>query len=345
MLTVAFLPVYQNPYQHLLTEALGKIGVHVELLDGMPSPVWLLRERQRVQVLHLHWLYGLYMKHYLTPVRLFSFLSRLTLAQHLGFRIVWTVHNILPHHRPFPPMHAMVRRFVVQQADAMIAHCEYGRREILRRFPSQKPVYIVPHGNYAGVHPVSLTSSYARTMLEIGPKQFVYLLLGNISPYKGIESFVDAFQAHGTAHDVVLIAGRNRAPALLRQLEALAADDTRIRVYPGFIADDEMQRFLRAANVMVFCFKEVLTSGSIILGMTHGVPVIAPALGCLPELVTPAAGILYNPHEPSALAGALRQIKQMDTAKMGAEAKRIADSLCWDDIARQTAAIYRKCLG
>ncbi len=343
-LTVAFLPVYQNPYQHLLTAELEKLGVHVEHLDGMPSAAWLLRNRGRVRVLHLHWLYGLYMKHLLTPARLLAFLARFHLARHLGYRFVWTVHNILPHRQPFPPMHRLVRRLVMRRASAVIAHCEYGRREILRLFPSDVPVHVVPHGNYAGVHPVTVTRTEARAALDIEPGRFVYALLGNISAYKGVEAFVASFQAGAGPDDVALVAGRNRAPALVERLEALAAADPRLRIHAGFIPDDAMQCYLLASDVAVFCFREVLTSGSVLLAMTYGLPVIAPARGCLPELVTPEAGLLYDPDDPAALGQALRRIKNLDAAQMGAEARRIADELRWGDIARQTAAVYRACL-
>ena len=145
--------------------------------------------------------------------------------------------------------------------------------------------------------------------------------------------------------DIALIAGRNRAPALVQRLEALSAVDPRMHVNAGFIADDAMPCYLQAADVAVFCFREVLTSGSVILAMTYGLPVITPARGCLPELVTPAAGLLYDPDDPDALGWALRHIKKLDTKQMGVEAQKIAKALCWEDIAQQTAAIYRECIG
>jgi beta-1,4-mannosyltransferase len=343
-LRIAFLPVYQNPYQHLLTRALQQIGVEVEHLGNMPSAAWLLRRRGQVQVLHLHWLYGLYMRHYLTPVRLGAFLSRFLLAQQLGYRIVWTVHNIMPHRQPFPPMHRMVRRFVMKRADAVIAHCEFGRREICRQFTRDKATYVVAHGNYVGVHSLTLTREEAREALGLESRSFVYLLLGNISRYKGIHSFADAFLQIAELDDIAVIAGRSRDHTLVRELRCLSAADPRIKVHTGFIPDDEMQRFLLAADVMVFCFREILTSGSVILGLSYGLPVIAPSLGCLPELVAPEAGILYDPKKPTALSEALREIRIRDTAEMGARAKEAVDTLRWDDIAQQTAGIYRTCL-
>lgn len=343
-LTVAFLPVYHNPYQHLLTAALQKTDVQVEHHDRMPSTAWLIRQRQRVDVLHMHWLYGLYMRRYLTPFTWTTFIARFLLARRLGYRIVWTAHNIVPHRMPFPPIHLAVRRLMMAQADAVIAHCEYGRDELERRFPRPGPIHVVPHGNYAGVHPITMTRTAARAALDISPGQFVYLLLGNIAPYKGIETTVETVQHGGAPDDLVLIAGRNRAPALVDRLTQIAATDHRIRLHPGFIPEDEMERYLLAGDVMVFSFEKILTSGSVILGMTYGLPIVAPAMGCLPELISPDAGILYDPDDPTALSDALSRIKTMDTQAMGAAAKAIADTLRWDDIARQTAAIYRQCV-
>jgi glycosyltransferase involved in cell wall biosynthesis len=341
-LSVAFAPVYHNPYQHLLTAALQKQNVTVHHLDGMPDLRWLRAHQGRIQILHLHWLYGLYMRHLLTPARYAAFLARFHYARRLGYKIVWTAHNILPHRMPFPPMHHYVRRLMMRQAEAVIVHCEYGRSQLLVRFPRQKPIHVIPHGNYEGVHPLTMTRQEARAQLGVGADQFVYLFLGNLSVYKGIARFITAFRAMAGPEDVALIAGRNRAPKLVARLQEEAERDGRFHVYPGFIPEERMQRYLLAGDAMVFAFDKILTSGSVILGMTYGLPIVAPALGCLPELVSAEAGILYDAAEEGALAAAMAEIKQRNTAVMGQAGQQIASQLDWDDIAAQTAAIYRQ---
>jgi beta-1,4-mannosyltransferase len=343
-LTVAFLPIYQNPYQHLLTAALARENVKVLHLDAIPSSKWLQQKRIQVKILHLHWLSGLYMQRWLTPLRIVSFLMQINYAQRLGYKIVWTAHNILPHKLPLPPVHRFIRRFIMKRADAVITHCQFGKDELLRRFPRQKPVFVVPHGNYQGVHPVNITRKQARSLLGLSDTQFVYLLIGNISPYKGIESFVQMFQKNAMDQDIVLIAGRNRAPKLVNQLQVLAAKDNRIRIYPGFIQDGDMQRYLLSADVAVFTFEDILTSGSVILALSYGLPVIAPAIGCLPELITPETGYLYDPGNCESLRSAFDQIKIADRIKMGQAAIGLMATLRWDKIAEQTVKIYQACL-
>ncbi len=60
------------------------------------------------------------------------------------------------------------------------------------------------------------------------------------------------------------------------------------------IPDDQMQVYLRAADAVVLPYRDVLSSGSAILAMTFGQPVIAPAIGCLPESLGSEGTILYD---------------------------------------------------
>lgn len=343
-LNVAFLPVYPNPYQRLLADALRPLGVTVRNLAEAPSRGRLQAMRSELAVLHLHWLYGLYMNRLGTPRRLARFLGSLRAARELGYRMVWTAHNLLPHRSTPRLLHLYVRRLIMAQADAVIAHCEYGRRALLQRFNRRGPVYVIPIGSYAGVYPISRTRAIARERLGIPDESFVYLFLGNIEAYKGLDVFVGAFQAQATPEDIALIAGRNRDEALVRRLAQQAGRDARLRLHAGFIPDEDMQDFLLSADVMVAPFSQVLTSSSVIVGLSYGLPVIVPDLGCLPELVASEAGIVYEAGDRSALAEALRLIKTSDLPAMGEAARRISENLDWSDIARRTLAVYRSVL-
>jgi glycosyltransferase involved in cell wall biosynthesis len=343
-MNVAFLPVYPNPYQRLLRDALGPHGVTVEFLEGLFDANWLRGRRGEIDILHFHWLHGLYIARSRTPFRVVDFVSRLRLARRLGYRVVWTAHNILPH-RSFPrPLHVAVRRLMMRQADAVIVHCQAGQRELLDRFPRRGPVHVIPIGHYKGVYPVTMTRGAARAALGLDASAFVYLALGNIAAYKGLERFVAAFQSVAGHDDIALVAGRNRDAALVKQLERAAAADPRLRLRASFVPDEAMQFYLLAADVMVAPFERVLTSSSVIVGLSYGLPVIAPDLGCLPELVTGDSGLIYRAGDDRALRQALIDIKRRDIQAMGATARRSADGLSWDEIGRQTAAVYEACL-
>jgi len=344
-MNIAFLPVYPNPYQHLLAGALARReAMTVAMLPGLPSPAWLRAHRpaggEPVDILHYHWLYGLYMANWRTPAQALAFLGRFRLARALGYGLVWTAHNVLPHRAAgLRPLHVAIRRLMMAAADAVIVHCEAARRELTERFSRTGPVAVIAHGNYAGVYPTPDRTT-ARQQLALPPDSFVYLSLGNIAAYKGLQGYIDIFRAAAGANDIAIIAGRNRDAAGVRRLERLAASEPRLRLSAGFVPDEQMGRYLGAADVLVAPFERILTSGSVITALSAGLPVIAPTLGCLPELIGDA-GIVYPAAQPGGLAGALAAIKTADRGHMRVRAAAIAAGLGWDDIARQTAVVYR----
>jgi beta-1,4-mannosyltransferase len=98
--------------------------------------------------------------------------------------------------------------------------------------------------------------------------------------------------------------------------------------------------FLRAADAVVLPYRDVLTSGSAILAMTFGLPVVAPRIGCLPEALD-GCSILYDPDRPPGLRAALDEALRADLRALGARAAAVAASLDWGMVGARTAAIYR----
>src|SRR5690606_36431460 len=103
---------------------------------------WLRARQGQIDILHYHWLDGLYMKRFLTPVQAIKFSSHIHLARALGYRMVWTAHNLLPHKTIILPLHSAMHRLVINNVDAIIIHCDYGRRELFSRFSAQQPVVV-----------------------------------------------------------------------------------------------------------------------------------------------------------------------------------------------------------
>jgi glycosyltransferase involved in cell wall biosynthesis len=199
-------------------------------------------------------------------------------------------------------------------------------------------------GHYGGVYPITMTRDEARAALGLAPNQFVYLALGNIAAYKGLEDFTAAFSRCAGEHDVALIAGNVLDAALVGRLRAAATREPRIHLRAEFVPDERMQLFLLAADVLIAPFSHVLTSSSVMLGLSYGLPVVAPDRGCLPELVPGEAGVIYPANETNGLEEALQRIKTRDLTAMSRAARAVAAAYDWDDIGRRTAEVYQACL-
>jgi glycosyltransferase involved in cell wall biosynthesis len=315
-----------NPYCELLYGHVRRLGVDV--VSGDSGVRWLWRARRRVAALHFHW-----------PERHFrsgsfrsalGFAVRLVVARALGHRIVWTVHNAHPHDDATRGAR-LVRRTLLRLA-TLVVHCESARAELGR---AGDTAVVVPHGSYAGHYPNRIGRAAARGRLHLEPATRVFVALGQMRPYKGLDDLVDAFEALDAPDARLVVAGEPVTPSAVP-----VSGDPRIHVAPMRVGDDELQVFLNAADVMVLPYRAVLTSGAAMLAFSFGRGIVAPRLGCLAELERSGAAILYDPVDPDGLASALRRALAADAGALGARARRLAAAVSWEAIARRHLGVY-----
>ena len=335
-----------NPYAGLLSRALAKRGVQLEPGDYNFQRSWLERQRSDHQVLHLNWLRMFYQKSTLeeTLAQLEHFSENLSYAKQLGYRIVWTMHNFLPHERRFPQADRLANLGVCRIAHAVVSHCRHGA-DLLRKFYHRVDgIHVVPHGNFMDVYPNITSRQEARKKLALPEDLFVYLFFGNLRTYKGVENLIEAFNELNKKDACLqLMIKRHADLEYLKRIMKLAEGNGKIIVaISDHFPNDVFQYYLNAADVAVFPFSRVLTSGSVIAALSFGTPVIAPRLGCLPELIDESVGILYDPKDDQALNRGLVEIRQRDLDHMGRSARALAKSLDWDKIAARVEEIYRK---
>ena len=331
-----------NPTLALMNAAIERQGVSfVHPESDYIDKDWLRSNRGRADVIHLHWTQYQYLRSsLLSSVRTQAkFVLKLGLARSWGYRIVWTMHNVYPHERPYPLLDVVDRLVLARLSDAVVVHCAYAAEELRRRFRRTTAVYEVPLGHFVGVYPQQVTRNAARHRLGLPRGSHVLLFLGSLRPYKGLEHLISVFAS--TAADARLLIAGIATPEYGGHIQSLASSDSRILVRPELIPDEELQVYYAAADAVVLPFRRVLTSSSAIGAMSFRRPVIAPATGCLPELVDDRSGILYDPDDPRALSRALRAAMEADLDAMGGVAYDRALQFTWDRVGSVVAAAYR----
>ncbi len=334
-----------NPYAGLLARELEKLDIHLELGDYEFEREWLEENRKEVDVLHFNWLHAFYRRDDLEEtVRQYArFAENLTYARQLGYRIVWTMHNLYPHERPFPEMDHLGRLLVCRLADGVIAHCEHAAGRLRELFFWEDDVHVIPHGNFIDVYPNEMSKEEARAQLELPQDAFIYIFFGNARTYKGIHTLIESFSRVAADDALLVIMSRVTFNVeYAEELQQLAAADERVRLFSSpYFANEEFQVYLNAADVASLPFSEVLTSGSAITALGFGKPMILPKLGCLPELIDEEIGVLYDANDNQGLDRALVEIRQMDLSAAERAARARAESLDWAGIAARIAAVYR----
>jgi beta-1,4-mannosyltransferase len=362
-LTVLACPRASNPYQELLYAGIRReADCEVHYVDSprsllaatthfISATARLLRYGlRRRKILHVHWMYGFRLPGDYRIVRrlaLIQSLAFLRIAGGLGYRVVWTAHNVLPHY-PITADDARVRRRLVAASAAVIAHSRSAVEQLAAAQLHPHRVRVIPHGSYLGTYPNEVTRAEARDRLGIAPDAFTVAFVGRIERYKNVPALVAAFRKLLAEHPQarLVVAGTCYEPELRRAIEAAAEPVTAaVRLSFEHVPDSELQVYFAAADVAAYPFGAVSSSGSVLLGLSFGTPVIAPAAGALRDL--PAeVGFFYPPEETGGLESCLRAAAAGPDALagMGAAGLRYAGTLSWDRIAAQTAALYAEVL-
>ncbi len=347
------LPGYQwNPYLRLLAAGLREQGVEATIVSEWSGRAPILaawRASGRPPVVHMHWIHDFLGGSRGRPTRrtVLGFRWQLRVLKVLGVRLVWTVHNLRGHEAGDDPRDAAAHRAIIDRSDAILLHCAMARDALIERYAvgprAREKMHVVAHGSYVDQPGVDLDPATARRDLGLEGCAPVIAFVGAIRGYKGVGDLLEAFCTSPALgpNARLLIWGKALPTRAGRALEERAADDPRVRLRLERIPDEELSGVLRAADVVALPFRHILTSGSAILALSHGRPVIAPAMGCLPETLPADATFLYDADDPDGLAGALAEASRADLAAMGQRARAHADTLDWSAIAAETARLYR----
>jgi beta-1,4-mannosyltransferase len=334
----AFLNRFLNPYNWLLYTHMRRFGARVDEF----SPTRLLRA-ERYRVWHLHWPDVLLNQtsRRLAGASLGILIRLVDAARRRGVKVVWTVHNLRAHEGYHPAIERWFWRAFTRRLDGYISLTETSRRAAVARFPALRdlPGSVVPHGHYRGVYPDSVTRAEARAILELPQRARVYLFIGHLRPYKSVPELVATFRRLADPRAVLVVAGRPNRPELRAEVERAAAEDPRVRLYLGFVPARRVQLYLRAADLVVLPYAEILNSGSSLLALSFDRPILVPAKGSLRELEAQVGAdwvrTYEGPLDERALADGMRWA--LETTR--AEAAPL-EAFDWSAVAQGTLAAY-----
>ena len=343
----------ESSYLKLLAEALRGQGIEVVFLPYyqrsrlFPLFVKLMREPRRVDILHIHWIhpYVLGDRLYSSLLYAFQFLIDLLFSHWAGVKLVWTVHNQLSHNAKFPRLELWVRSRLSKLVDRLILLNQSTLNSLAQDYGfNPAKAEIIPHGHYRNFYQPLIDRSLARQALGLSQSGLVYLNLGILKPYKGIENLLKAWPVNQAISEgnTLLIAGKPYSQEYGLALAKLTNGLNNIVLISEFVEDHKIHLFFSAADVVVLPFDKILNSGGLILAMSFGKPIIAPDLGGIAEQLGDAGKLLYNPSDPQELARMLGKSLQMDLLELGKLTAQACDRLDWSPIAEKTLQVYQK---
>ena len=343
---VFFFPNYDgaNPYQSLLYR--GAAQRHEIAAGNIAAALTALRQGsgpQRV-IFHLHWLNFLFRdieKPRQARRVVAGFIKDLEAFKREGGRIVWTVHNIISHDAAFPKLEVELSRRLAELADVVHLHSAASLPEVQEAYhiPPQK-MRISRHGSYVGCYPDFVTRDQARQTLGITADADAILFAGQVRPYKGVGRLITAFRKVLAERPkaTLIIAGAMHHDVFDHLRPALTqAERDRILISDRFLDDPELQLVFRAADLAVFPYARILTSGSLLLSLSFGLPAVVPQVGMTQEVLDGTdAGITYDVDRDGTLLAAIQSLlarKDDGTlGQMSAAARARAEEMDWPDL-------------
>ncbi len=337
-----------NPYVRLLARGVesADASIHTRQHRALSWPRILFDPRWRI--LHLHWIELQYayspMPHDEAAKNLDALLSKFGHWRQRGRKIVYTVHNINHHEGRHPDLNRRANGWIFEHADAIHVHNQFTAEQTARLYGRTDNVFIIPHGNYIGVYPREVSRGEARARLGVPPDHFVYLCLGQMRPYKGLDELIAAFLQRDMPDATLLLAGHIADPEYARALKQLAGDHPNIRLFPNYVPPAEIQLYFLASDICVLPYRDATTSGAAMLAFSFDTPIMAPAIGPFPELIGEnRRGLLFHPQARD-LGQALDQARALPLAEMSRAARAFAEARDWRAIGAQHARVYRALL-
>ena len=298
---IACLPVagIGNPYQYLMIEGLNSDEI-IDVKSGVDDRFFgILRTAIQLKptYIHLDWITSFYYRRslWMNFLSIPLFMIQLLIVKYVfNIKLVWTLHNIQPHDLKHQKIHTFCRHFFAKQSSWIRIFSEDSVERVKQALKVKDKFVVCPEGSYVDYYKNTISIIDAKQKFNIKENDFVYLYLGFIKPYKGIENLIENFNKLQIKKKKLIIAGNVLNKNYFNEIYT---DDKNIQFVNRFIENDELQYFYKAADVVVLPFNKVENSGSVILAMGFKKVIVAPKMGVLLKRLINQQDFLYNEGE------------------------------------------------
>ncbi len=223
-------------------------------------------------------------------------------ARRLGLGTVTTLHGFTgggPKNR----FYEWLQVRAVRRSDAVVAVSRpMADRLRVAGVPAER-LWTLPNAWSPGPEP--LERSAARAELGLPLDGFRIGWVGRLTAEKGADVLVEALPLVEDLPAAVSVIGDGRQQASLKQATWESGLGSRV-TWHGAVTD--ASRYMRAFDAFVLSSRTEGTPIALFEAIAAGVPVVATAVGGVPDVVTEREALLVPPEHPAAIAAAVREV-------------------------------------
>lgn len=216
----------------------------------------------------------------------------------------------------FPPERVLIERFIVQDADQLIAECPQDRADLVEHYGADpRRISIAPCGfNPAEFYPIR--QAEARAFLGLPADEKILLQLGRMVPRKGVDNVIRALPAlrpYASKLRLLVVGGESDDPdpsytPEIGRLQGIAreAGVADMVNFTGRKGRSLLKYYYAAADVFISTPWYEPFGITPLEAMACGTPVVGSHVGGIKySVVHGQTGFLVPPHTPAALAAAV----------------------------------------
>lgn len=263
-----------------------------------------------------------------------------------GWYIVFTCHDPAPMNGSIPRWLYHAIYDLCSEADAVIVHGCRARSILEASGVTSHRIHIIEPGPPGFSFPIGREE--ARLSLGIERSVPVLLMFGYIKPYKGLQTLLESLQmVRSSIGDVLLIiAGELLEPASKYQrFIANLGLEKNVRWSDGYVPEQFTACYFSAADVVVLPYLEASSSAVLLNAFLEGRPVVASAVGEIPDMLKDGvSGLLVPPGDPVALSAAIVSLLRNPAfaSSIGCKGRELLKSrFSWSKAAKLTGELYR----
>ena len=270
----------------------------------------------------------------------------LRFARRRGAKIVLTVHDLLPHDTA--NRHHFLYRSLYHFVDSIICHSAAIQDRLVSDFEVDRArIHVIPHGPFFYDLPVLQAGSVLESFGVPSDAPLV-LWQGLVFPYKGVDLLLDAWQQVEDRNDAAwLVVAGTGDPALLvsLKLQAAALHLKRVCLHQHFITSEQLVALYHSAEIVVYPYRAITTSGALATGLAFGKTILATDLPVFREILTDGISASLVAPEKNLLSQALlRLLSEPELRNIFSDKIRKLDfgQSSWQTIAAETMSAYNR---
>lgn len=180
-------------------------------------------------------------------------------ARRRSLPVIRTLHNITPHNSEQIQDVESIRHQLEAQTQAEV-HLVKGDPSV-----TGAKVHLIPHGSYR--------EPYSDFAVEDPIAKHV-LHFGRLEGYKGVPDLLSAID--GSQVGTLRVIGQPTDKGVATAVQDAATADPRISFKFGFVPDDELAREISRSTLCVFPYKELHSSGAVLVALSLDRPILVP---------------------------------------------------------------------